>query len=463
MHHLRVLFALALLAGLAPAQFQFGVVCTTDNPFATSPNSSHRLGATDELVGGATNTVHFVYSSHQAAWIRTGTFRGSLSWDAPVLIDADGVSPAIDCRPDGHRYVVWSRGDSIGHPRVCFQDLDTAMPPVLLTEVNDNSVTPDVYCDDSGRAHIVWQEEKYGADSTDIMYRSWYGGVLSSPVVISSEPGYEQNDCPSISCFEGGDIYVTWRAYDSALASPWSIKRRRLIGGQWQPVELVWHSARELKAPSLDFGRGGEPLGVCWADSTAGGFDPHYLGGNGGGYSTHWEAGSPVVSNLGNTWSYLFWQDDSGGDSDIRTHFYYFMTGWDAGYSIRQFFGITENIWSPTCLGALVLWLQGEPNNCRVMYAYFDYPIGIAESPRQKSSRRLSVQPNPVRAHARVTARGPVSVFDRSGRLVAGPFVIRNGLRPCGNSASFDIDLGSLPSGVYLVRSGAESATVVKQ
>lgn len=449
----RLFTALLLAGGLALAQFDFGVVCTTNNQFATGPSSSHRLGAVRELVGAFGDTVHFVFTSHQAARICTGVFAGGVSWSEPALIDTHGYRPAIDCRPDGHRYVVWSHIDSTGWGQVFFRDLDTAMASLQLSDPPYSGSHPDVFCDDSGRAHIVWQEEY--ADSSDIWYRTWHNGVLSSPFVVSSEPGYEENSDPSISCFDDG-ISVTWLAYDSALASPWSLKKRRLVNGQWQPVELVWHSSRELAEPSLDFGRGtDEAFGVCWAESTAGGFDPHYLGGNGGGYSTRWEASCPVVSNLGTTWSYLFWQDDSEGVSDIRTHFYYFMNGWDAGYSIRQFFGIDENIWQPTCLGALVLWVQGEPENQRVMYAYFDYPIGVAESPARKASRRLSVRPNPVRAHARVAAPGPVSVFDRTGRLVAAV--------DAAGQTSAALDFSSLPAGVYVVRSAGESVTVVKR
>jgi hypothetical protein len=454
MHYIRFVSALTLLAGISLAQFQFGVVCTTDAQFALYPNSSHRLGARDELVGLPGDTVYLVYHNSQAAWIRTGMFGGDVNWGPPTLLDTGGFAPAIDCRPDGHRYVVWMKVDSTGWGQVYFRDLDTAMSAVRLSDPPYSGTVPDVYCDDLGRAHIVWLESD--DDSSTIVYRSWYNGVLSSPVVLEAIPGYDGDYGPSISCFNAGDIYVTWLSYDSSLASPWSIKRRRLVGGQWQPVELVWHSARELAAPSLDFGRGlDEAPGMCWAESTAGGFDPHYFGGNGGGYSTRWQASYPVVSNLGTVWSYLFWEDDSEDVSDIRTHFYYFMNGWDAGYSIRQFFGIDENVWHPTCLGALVLWVQGEPPDYRVMYAYFDYPIGVAETPPGRLSRRLSVQPNPVRAHATVASPGPVSVFDRSGRLVQSAIDNRQ--------STIDLDLSSLPAGVYVIRSGAASATVIKQ
>jgi hypothetical protein len=453
MHCIRLASVLMLLAGISLAQFDFGVVCTVNNQFATGPNSSHRLGAARELVGLPGDTVHFVYSSHQGVRLCTGVFNSGIDWHSPVLVDTFAAWPAIDIRPDGHRYVVWSRYDSTGWGQVHFRDLDTAMAPLQLSDPPYSGSHPDVFCDDSGRAHIVWQEDY--ADSSDIWYRTWHNGVLSSPFVISSEPGYEENSDASISCFADG-ITVTWLACDSALASPWSIKRRRLVGGQWQPVELVWHSTRELAEPSLDFSRGAdEAFGMCWAESTAGGFDPHYFGGNGGGYSTRWQASCPAASNLDGTWSYLFWEDDSEDVSDIRTHFYYFMNGWDAGYSIRQFFGITENVWQPTCLGALVLWVQGEPPDYRVMYAWFGYPIGVAESPARGTTRRLSVRPNPVRAHATVAAPGPVSVFDRSGRMVAAT--------GAAGRVSTAVDFSALPAGVYVIRSGGASATVVKQ
>ncbi len=456
MHSIKVLLALALFTAAAPAQFQFGVVCTTDSPFATEPNSSHRLGAVNEAVGGATDTVHFVYADAQAAWVRTGAFRfGRLTWGAPTLIGAGGRRPAIDCRPDGHRYVAWLVDDSAGSNQVYFRDLDTAMAPVRVSDPPYEGVDPDVFADDSGCAHIVWSQ--VDDDTTDIWYCTWYRGSLSAPVLVSSEPGYEDNTNPSISCFgDSGDIAVTWLAHDMQSPTPWWTKRRRLAGGRWQPVELVWHSSRELASPALDWSRGHESFGMCWVDSTtSGGYDVRYHGGNGGGYSTRWDARSPVVSHLGTTWSYLFWQDDSGGVSDIRTHFYYFMNGWDAGYSLRQFFGITENIWAPTCLGALVLWMQGEPGNYRVMYAFFDYPIAVAERGDRPGQRALLVRPNPVRARAHVTAPGPVSVYDRSGRLVrsAAP----------GPEPAVDLDLSSLPAGVYVIRSCGESAAVVKQ
>ncbi len=454
MRQFRFLLFLVLGTGLAIGQFYYGVIGPTDDPVATGPGSSHRLGARDEWVGGGpSDTVFLVYSSSEAVWVRSGVFEWDrLRWSAPVMVDSNARWPAIDCRPDGHRYLVWSRLDSTGRAQVCFLDLDTAMVPVPVSAVGDNSTAPDVYCDDSGAAHIVWQEQKNGADTSDIMYRTWYQGVLSSPALVSSEPGYEVNDRPSISCFTNG-LTVVWRAVDSSSPTPWWVKRRRLVAGQWQPVELLQHDSRLLADPAQDWARGGEVFGAGWVESIGGSRNVRYFGGNGGGYPTRWNASGPVVSNIGEVWSYLFWQDDSAGESDIRTHFYYFMTGWDRGYSIRQFFGIDENVRHPTALGALVVWTQGDGDSLRLAYGWFNYPIGVAEGHAAAPFGRSLVRPNPVQGRAWVDAAGPVRVFDRTGRLV---------LAAATGGGPTELDFTTLPTGVYLVRTGDRQSAVVK-
>jgi hypothetical protein len=92
-----------------------------------------------------------------------------------------------------------------------------------------------------------------------------------------------------------------------------------------------------------------------------------------------------------------------------------------------------------------------------------DGSVGVGEGSSTPYAARqtLSVRPNPANAHAVVrlapfSGRAELRVFDSSGREVLA------GESAAGNSAAvFSLDLGRLSSGVYLLRCGFATQTLV--
>jgi hypothetical protein len=119
--------------------------------------------------------------------------------------------------------------------------------------------------------------------------------------------------------------------------------------------------------------------------------------------------------------------------------------------------------------------LAAHPDNHRIylaaywescVYVFRDEPNGVAEPGTSPSPPRLSfeVQPNPTRGALRLILPSSLppsflSVFSATGRLVLA--------RPVPATAPaighWDMELGSLPAGVYVVTLAAASGTLTRK
>jgi hypothetical protein len=179
-----------------------------------------------------------------------------------------------------------------------------------------------------------------------------------------------------------------------------------------------------MRHPSLDYGHGQDTLSFCYEDSTSGNMEATFYGGNGGGYPTPGYSTYPVVSTVGFTWSYLFWQEDSAGYNDILYDLYYFMSGWTQGS-----LSIQESVRFPSASGAYLIWTQGDNPPYSIYFHDFGYPIGIQED-RQACKMNISAKPNPfvqmtdircqmTDGELRTRDNGyELKIYDNSGRLV---------------------------------------------
>lgn len=357
-------------------------VANTNSPHATAYNNSHNIALKH---GESINdTIYVVFVSSDSIYFIFTVNQGT-RWSSPMPL-CEGKFPAFDVCPSGFRHVAWQSADD----EIYYDCLDDWSPPVNVSQSQDMSSLPDIVVDSNHVAHIAWAENVDGRNQ--IYYRTVVGSMLGDTACVS---GYGSNlatyDHPGISIFSPNNrVYVIWECYDSLCYSPYQIHLRYAEGDIWSPTR-VWAHYLPMRHPSIDYSHG-EPwdtLSFCYEDSTTGTMQATFYGGNGGGYATSGYSTYPVVSTVGPTWSYLFWQEDSAGDHYIFFDLYYFQSGWTHGC-----LGYQESVRFPSVCGAYVIWTQGDTIPYSIYFANFGYPIGIQEI--QNPERiALSARPNP--------------------------------------------------------------------
>lgn len=425
------------------AQYEFGCICSTDVPYATGPNNSHKLAFRSELLNPESDTVTLIFQSAESIYIATSG-NGSSPWSRPQAL-YPGQNPGVTWGRSGHRHLVWEMVDTASGVRnIFYRNLEYRMTPLNVSQSSVACSHPDVYGDSTGAAHIVWEE------GGEIWYRrANQNGVIGDRFCVSGNAG-DVCDLPAIEEFSDG-LAVVWEKFD-AQRGRYRIMQRRQVNGVWEPEQFLMEAYWPLHHPSVDFSVGGESFSAGWDVDAGGNLEVHFHDGNGGGYSTPGSSTAPVLSTLGTVWSYLFWEEDSAGRKDIFTHFYYFMSGWTRN-SVRRIFSIAEPIFSPNCLGALLVWTQGDAPPYKVMWGYFGYPIGVEERTTTNTRPVLQI-PTVVRNVIFLPAANSGQVlgglFDRTGRKVMD-------LKAGAN------DVAHLSPGVYFVHPalGQEAGKVI--
>ncbi len=424
-----------LVVGLfAPvsAQWEFGVVCSTDVPFATGPNNSHKLAFRSEMLYPQRDTITLVFQSSESIYYCLSG-NGVNVWSRPVAL-YPGADPAIALGRDGDRHLVWQMLDTLGRLNIFYRNLEFRMMPVNVSGADGNCFHPDVFGDSAGVAHIVWEE---GEASPQIWYRQANErGVIGDRFRVSTD-SLAACRFPAIEQFNNG-IGVVWQEVDTTESLPYKIMRRRQVGGVWQTEEVLAEQSKPLSHPAVDFSGGNEGFSGGWEKVVNGNYEVEFYGGNGGGYPTGGVSTKPVLSTIGDVWSYLFWEEDSSGRKDIFTHFYYFMTGWSSPGSVRNIFQIDEQVYAPNCLGALLVWTQGDTAPYQVMWAFFGYPIGVEEKIKDAAKLVRGIFNGKV-----YYADRKMHLYDASGRRVME-------LKPGAN------DICRVKAGVYFVQEVAE-------
>ncbi len=388
-------------------------VANSDSPEATAYNNSHKVAL--KSGEGINDTINVVFQSSDSVYIAVTTNSG-YTWSTPVAF-GQGISPAIDVNLSGFRHVAWQSLDN----EIYYDCLDDWAPPVNVSQSAGMSTLPDLVADSSGVIHVVWVEQIGGYDH--IYYRTAIGGGVSSDTVRISGYGSPDATCnhPSISIFHPGyRLYALWECYDPQCYSPYQIHLRYKEGTVWDTTR-VWANYSPMRHPSIDYAHGQvyDTLSFCYEDSTSGNMEATFYGGNGGGYQTQGNSTYPVVSTVGSTWSYLFWQEESAGSNDIYFHLYYFNSGWSQGTLTYP-----ESVRYPSVCGAYVVWTQGDSDPYSIYLADFGYPIGIAGA-MQEQLIALTALPNPfseritlIMAGSTMQTETRLRIYDSSGRLV---------------------------------------------
>jgi len=374
---------------LVYAQYQSYFVANTNSMDATGYNNSHKIAL--QYGEGPNDTINVAFHSSDSVYF-IFTNDGGQSWSTPGFLHL-GKYPSVDVDYMGFRYLAWQSLDTTSNTYEIYYDcIDDWSPPMNISQSAGQSMLPDLVVDSNSVVHIIWVEEVAGYNQ--IYYRTVWQNVLGDTARISDFGSNEATySHPSISIFQPNNrIYTIWECYDSLSYSPYQIHLRYKENDTWSAITSLAHYL-PIRHPSLDYAHIFDTLSFCYEDSTSGNMEATFYGGNGGGYPTPGYSTCPVVSTVGWTWSYLFWQEDSAGYSDILFHLYYEFSGWTQG-SLRDYFGIQESVRFPNVSGAYVIWTQGDDPLYSIYLADFGYPIGVQEA-RYSHQMNISARPNP--------------------------------------------------------------------
>jgi len=363
----------------------FGVVCSTDNRFATGPNNSHKLAYyREENLELERDAVTLVFQSQESIYLCvSGNGNPYHPWSRPIAY-YPGKDPAITWGGDNKRHLVWVMTDTANRRlNIFYRNLDYQMLPINVNGSNQDCFHPDVWADGSGFAHIVWEEEVSPAVKQIYYRKADTNGVSGEKFQVSNGLGFCSR--PAIERF-GDEICVIWEQYDPTQPHWFRIMRRSQVNGIWQAEEVLAQNRQPLAHPSLDFSPGNEHFSVCW-DMTACQDMSHvsnqevfFYGGNpGGGFPTPGASRAPVMTTIEGEYSLYLWEEDSAGVKDIYVDLYSFTNGWCRLGSLRQLLYLNEAIYAPSCPGWVAVWTQGDSAPYKVMWSECCPPLGTAE------------------------------------------------------------------------------------
>ncbi len=462
----KLLVFLSFLIASGFGQFYKSLVANTNSFDATAYNNGHKIAVKN--LTKLNDSIFVIYNSSDSLFYIYSTDEGH-NWQTPIYL-YPGKHPALDLDQTGRRHIIYESPDN----GIYYDCLNDSVSPVKVNVSSRTCSFPDLVIDSNFVCHIVWQENVNG--KSHIYYRSYSNNSFSDTMRLSNYgSANEDNKSPSTSIFTpNGRIYVVWVSVDSSSYTPFHITCRYNENGNWSQVSTIFDHYRTLRNTALDYSHGDDVFSACWEDSSSGNLEAKFYGGNsGGGYPTSGLSSYPVVSTVGTTWSYLFWNEDSSGHKDIYYHLYYTMIGWYGHNSIRNVFSINESVRFPNACGAYAIWTQGDTPPYQIYFANFGYPIAITENSENLTDSKIHItaHPNPFREKIEIRytigengvvgIQYPVAgikIYDVSGRLVKCLMLDAQRLTPVVWDGTDDSGR-MLSAGVYLLKTaGMDSA-----
>ncbi len=381
--------------------------------FATAYSNGHKIAV---LYPIEPDTIYAVYQYKEDTIHIAYSYDGGTTWQSQAFwatLFGNAHFPSLDIY-DNSPWVV-SEGDSAGIGEIFLMNPFVAGFPERISYTPGHSTLPAIAVDSTGNMHIVWQ------DNTPGNWEIYYKNTLSDTLNLSND-SVASDMYPSISIFNGNEVHVIWERYDT-IDSTYSIVHRYFDEDIWSAEEcLAGPIDIPLHHPSLDFSHGEDSLSAAWEDSSAGKLDAYFCGGNGGNWLTSGNSRYPVISTMGNVYSYLYWEDNSDGVNDIYARYYYFITpGWGS-YKFREYFA-DEDMYHPSVAEGYVVWTQGDSPPYKVMFAAEGLPTGI-EDPETPASLELKVYPNPFTENIIIIPPSSaeenfrLKIYDITGKLI---------------------------------------------
>jgi hypothetical protein len=448
-----IIFSLISKTITLPAQVIPVQIASSYVDYATAYSNGHKIATQGSLLP---DTIYAVYQYMEDSICIAYSYNGGETWQSHTFwatLWNNAHFPSLDVY-DNSPWVV-SEGDSAGIGEIFLMNPFVAGFPERISHTPGHSTLPAIAIDSTGNMHIVWQDNTPG--NWEVYYKSTLSDTLNLSCNIDASDRY-----PSISIFNGNEVHVIWERYDSNCKSPYSIVHRYLSNDIWSAEEfLAGPTYIPLRHPSLDFSHGEDSLSAAWEDSSSGNLDAFFYGGNGGNWPTSGSSRYPVISTMGNTWSYLYWEDNSDGVDDIYARSYYFLTGWWNSYKFREAFE-DEDMHHPSVADCYVIWTEGNSAPYKVMFANEGLPCGV-EEPEPPSSLELKAYPNPFTGSTTINIPSSteknfqIKIYDITGTLIRTLPI---------NERTWDgrISQGKVAqSGIYILKiDGYKPAKVVK-
>ena len=403
------------------AQLYYCEIGTTYVNYATAYSNGHKIVPVGPLVE---DTLYAVYNYDEDVCCIAYSYNRGEDWVTSTFSATQWGNahyPSLDVY--GPFPFVVSEGDSDGQRDIFLKCPFDYCIPQRISNTPGYSTLSAIAIDGSGNMHIVWQDDTPG--NWDIYYCCAQYCSSVSDIINLSTNGNASDIYPSIGIYNGDEVHVVWERYDPSCYSPYSIVHRYLSDETWSEEDTLAGSTHiPLHHPSLDFSHGEDSLSAAWEDSSLGKSDVYFFKGNGGNWPTQGESKHPVVSTMGTTWSYAFWEDNSDGYNDIYCYHYYSMTGW-CFYKFRDVIA-DEDMYYPSVANCYVVWTQGDSAPYKVMYACDGYPVEVEKSHTiNEKTPRLEVYPNPFTTQISVKCLGIsekqeiiLTIYDVSGRVV---------------------------------------------
>ena len=406
--------SLILRTILLPAQTATPVVIdSTYVNYATAYSNGHKIAV---LGTPPADTIYVVYGYTEDTIRISYSYDGGTTWQSQdfwATFWDNARFPSLDVY-DNSPWVV-SEGDSAGIGEIFLMNPFVAGFPERISRTPGHSTLPAIVIDNTGNMHIVWQDNTPG--NWDIYYKN----TLSDTLNLSND-SLSSDMYPSISIFNGDEVHVIWERYEPICESPYSIVHRYLKNDIWSDKEFLAEPTYiPLHHPSLDFSHGEDSLSAAWEDSSWGKSDAYFYGGNGGYLPTSGDSRYPVISTMGEAWSYLYWEDNTDVVDDIYARNYYMNHGWGF-YNFREYFA-DEDMHHPNTADCYVLWTQGDSPPYKVMFADEGLPCGV-EEPETQKTLELKAFPNPFIESVTINLSSPteenfrLKIYDITGTLV---------------------------------------------
>ena len=293
-----------------------------------------------------TDRIHVAWSDYHDSSYNisyTQSTNGGQTFPAGIQVNDDTVAvhTAPDLAVDGSVvYVVWSDNhsglDHIHYARSIDGGLSFGAATQLDQGTESNIRTdPAITMDDSGRLHVIW-----AVDSGSEWYL-WYagstdgGGTFSTPVHVAGS--IEGRPYPALAMNSDGHIHVVWQGkYREWSRDPYQYyiyHARSTDGGASfstaQQINDVVES--DVGRPDIAVDNSGR-ICVVWQDARRGEWDTDIYADCSTDGGATWGTDvrvneddqgaarqrNPLVAVDSRGWVHVAWQDDSGGDWDIR-------------------------------------------------------------------------------------------------------------------------------------------------
>jgi hypothetical protein len=183
--------------------------------------------------------------------VQASTSDSGGTWAPPVTISEvgqDAFAPRITVDNTGLATAVWTRSDGSNNvvQGSTSQNGGTWSSPVTISTAGQNTDTPDLTVDATGRAAAVWIRSD-GSNNVVQGSTSQNGGTWAPPATLS-DTGLDANS-PHITVDINGYATAVWAGFDGSNPVVQASTSRN--GGPWSPVATLSDVGHDADSPRL--------------------------------------------------------------------------------------------------------------------------------------------------------------------------------------------------------------------